>query len=281
MNRLIRNQHGQFLNRLDTIYIGYDPREQRAVEVLIDSIERHSSRPLNVVTLNQVALRRVGLYRRAPHIDSTCWATNRSADMLDAFDGRPLSTEFSFTRFLVPFLNQLEGFALFMDCDMYFRSDPCRVFDEYADLNGPAIHCVKHRYDDGGNLKTKLYGCPQTFYRRKNWSSVVLWNCAHPAHQNVTVDDVNTKQGTWLHNFSWLSDDQIGGLPEEWNWLDGHSDPSIEPTNVHFTSGGPWFSKAAGLGFDCWKPLRKGKDEHYAREWLDLAKNLECINKVA
>jgi len=281
MSRLVKNQHGLLLKKLDTIYIGYDPREQRAVEVLIDSIERHASRPVNVVTINQVALRRIGLYRRAPHVDSTCWAANPSSDMKDAFDGRPLSTEFSFSRFLVPFLNQLEGFAMFMDCDMYFRADPCRVFDEYADLNGPAIRCVHHRYEHGGHLQTKLYGCPQTSYSRKNWSSVVLWNCGHPAHKNFTVDDVNTKEGTWLHNFSWLPDDQIGELPEQWNWLDGHSDPEIEPINVHFTSGGPWFSKEAGLGFDCWKPLRPGKDEQYAREWLELAKNLESAKKVA
>lgn len=274
MYRYCNNQHGQSLKRLDTIYIGYDPREHRAVEVLIDSIERHASSPLNIVTINQVALRKIGLYRRAPHIDSTCWANEPGGDMLDAFDGRPLSTEFSFSRFLVPFLNQYEGFALFMDCDMYFRADPCKVFDEFADPGGPAIRCVKHHYEHGGNIERKLYGCPQTYYSRKNWSSVVLWNCGHPANQSLTVDDVNTKQGTWLHNFSWLNDADIGDLPEAWNWLDGHSDPSIEPINVHFTTGGPWFSKEAGFGFDCWKPLRPGKDEDYAKEWLELSNKI-------
>jgi hypothetical protein len=265
--------------RMDTVYIGYDPRETRAVEVLMDSIGRHASRPLNVVRINQLALRRVGLYRRAPHVDSTCWGKPPSKDMIDVFDGRPFSTDFSFTRFLVPFLNQLEGFALFMDGDMYFRADPCRLFDEFADPEGPAVSCVQHQYD-GGGAATKMYGCVQQAYSRKNWSSLVLWNCGHPANQNLTVDDVNTKPGRWLHNFQWLPDDQIGALPEAWNWLDGHSDPALDPYNVHFTTGGPWFSAAAGLGYDTWSPKRP-IDARYADEWLDLAQKSQNAREPA
>lgn len=271
MSRVVSNCNGLSLPRMDTIYIGYDPREHLPARVLMDSIERQASRPINVVTINALALRRVGLYRRAPHVDSTCWGNPPSKDMVDAFDGRPFSTDFSFSRFLVPFLNQLEGFALFMDCDMYFRTDPCKLFDEFADPDGPAVHCVHHQYDAGGNLERKMYGCLQTSYSRKNWSSFVLYNCGHPANQMLTVDDVNTKPGRWLHNFQWLPDDQIGELPDGWNWLDGHSDPEIEPFNVHFTSGGPWFSKEGGLGYNTWKPKRP-IDEKYAREWLELAR---------
>jgi hypothetical protein len=273
MSRPVRNLNGLELSRLDTIYIGYDPREHVPMRVLMDSIERHASRPINVVTINALALRRVGLYRRAPHVDSTCWGKPPSTDMIDAFDGRPFSTDFSFSRFLVPFLNQLEGFALFMDCDMYFRDDPCKLFDEFAAQDGPAIRCVQHQYDSGGGMERKMYGCLQASYSRKNWSSFVLFNCGHPANQMLTVDDVNTKPGRWLHNFQWLPDDQIGALPEKWNWLDGHSDPAIEPANVHFTTGGPWFSKDGGLGYDTWKPKRP-IDEKYCREWLDLAKRV-------
>ena len=149
MNRQVKNANGLSLNRMDTIYIGYDRREHRAVRVLMESIERQASRPINVVTINADALRRVGLYRRAPHVDSTCWGNPPSKDMVDAFDGRPFSTDFSFSRFLVPFLNQLEGFALFMDSDMYFRTDPCELFDKFADPDGPAISCVQHQYDAG------------------------------------------------------------------------------------------------------------------------------------
>ena len=247
------------MKRLDTIYIGYDSREQVAVDVLVESIRRHASRPLNVVTLNTISLRRIGLYRRTPDVSSTCWGNPRSDTMVDAFDGRPFSTDFSFTRFLVPFLNQLEGFALFMDCDMYFRSDPCELFDCFAQPSAPAVRCVHHEY--AGDATTKMYGCRQQSYSRKNWSSFVLYNCGHVANQTLTVDDVNTKPGRWLHNFKWLSDGQVGALPEKWNWLDGHSDETIEPANVHFTSGGPWF--------DGWKPKRP-IDARYCEEWEQL-----------
>lgn len=272
MSRIVKNVNGQPLKRLDTIYIGHDPREHRAVEVLIDSIERQASRPISVVTLNALALRRAGLYRRTPHVDSTCWGRPPSKDMVDAFDGRPFSTDFSFTRFLIPALNQYEGFALFMDCDMYFRADPCQLFDEFARPDAPPISCVQHQYD-GGGATTKMYGCVQQAYSRKNWSSFVLWSCGHPANFNLTVDDVSTKPGRWLHNFQWLADDQIGALPEAWNWLDGHSSAEIDPFNVHFTTGGPWFTKEAGLGYDTWQPKRE-KDAEYCREWLALASKL-------
>jgi hypothetical protein len=270
MSRIVKNAQGLSVPRLDSIYIGYDPREHVAATVLMESIRRLASRPLNVVTINAHALRRIGLYRRTPHVDSTCWGNPPSRDMIDAFDGRPFSTDFSFTRFLVPFLNHLEGFALFMDCDMYFRDDPCKLFDQFADLDGPALRCVQHQYD-GGGAERKMYGCLQTSYSRKNWSSFVLYNCGHPAHHMLTVDDVNTKPGRWLHNFQWLPDDQIGDLPESWNWLDGHSNPEIEPANVHFTTGGPWFSAEAGLGYDTWKPKRD-IDARYVREWVELAR---------
>jgi len=259
--RQVINQYGLNTRKMDTIYIGYEPREHKAGEILFDSILRHASRPLNVVYLNQMGLRRSGLYMRAPHIDSTVWASDRANYMKDRFDGNPYSTEFSFSRFLVPFLNQHEGFALFMDNDMYFRSDPCEIFDLYATDGAPAIRCVQHDYEDGGGDAIKLYGCPQTFYSRKNWSSVVLWNCGHSANNNLTVHDVNTKSGTWLHNFKWLEDEDIGILPEEWNWLVGHSPEDIEAKNVHFTNNSPHHF--------CWNPKRE-IDVKYGEEWSKL-----------
>jgi len=259
--RKVINQNDKEVRKLDTIYIGYDPRDHHASEVLTDSILRHASRPLNIVTLNQTSLRRSGLYFRVPHVESTVWGQNKVDHMVDRFDGKPYSTEFSFSRFLVPFLNQHEGFALFMDNDMYFRSDPCEIFDRYATADAPALQCVKHQFEDGGKVAVKLYGCPQTFYSRKNWSSVMLWNCGHQAHHNLTAADVSTKPGTWLHNLKWLEDKDIGELPEEWNWLPGHSPESLEAKNVHFTNGGPWF--------DIWEPKR-GIDWKYGDEWLRL-----------
>ena len=275
MSRVVANSYGKNIKRMDTIYIGYDPREHVAAEALILSIEKNSSRPINIVTLNSDSLRRIGLYRRAPHKNSTVWGDDPVDHMVDSFDNKPFSTDFSFSRFLIPFLNQFEGRALYMDCDMFFRRDPCELFDMLSSDNNFAIQCVKHDYGHGGVTVSndsfghghgqKMYGCPQTKYSRKNWSSLVLWDCGHEANKRLTVDDINTKSGSWLHNFSWLSDDEIGGLPEEWNWLDGHSSEDIEPYNVLFTTGGQWFEK--------WKPLNDASLK-YAEEWIRLSKHL-------
>lgn len=258
------------LEDIPTIYVGYDPREDLAYRVLKYSALKHASGPINVFPIKQDELRRIGLFRRAwmlgssrlpkPQTDADVWHR-------DLFDGRNFSTDFSFTRFLVPFLNRLDGWALFMDCDMYFRADPLELFQKYRDPKY-AMYCVKHQYDPSEPIK--MYGNPQTRYPKKNWSSVVLWNCAHPAHNNFTVDDVNTKPGTWLHNFMWVEEQDIGGLPEEWNWLDGHSSADINAKNVHFTRGGPWFRDLA------WKPLTE-QDEIYAQEWEALDAELAEI----
>jgi hypothetical protein len=259
----IINNYNKNIKKLNSIYIGYDVREHKAYEVLHHTINKFSKFPINVVTLNLLNLRRIGLYRRAPSIKSTCWGDLDT--MIDCFDQKPFSTNFSFSRFLTPILNQYEGYAIFMDSDMYFRSDPNELFDFVIreDQKKYAIWCVKHDYKSKD--KNKMYGCPQTNYNRKNWSSFIIWNCSHPSNLNLTVDDVNTKDGKWLHQFKWLQDDEIGTLPEEWNFLDNHSNESINPKNVHFTTGGPWFEN--------WKPKRK-IDEKYSLEWINLKKEL-------
>jgi len=184
--------------------------------------------------------------------------------MIDSVDGRPFSTDFSFTRFLVPFLHQNEGLALFIDSDMYFRSDPALIFDEYDGRS--AIQVVKHDYQTSES--TKMDGRAQQNYSRKNWSSVVLWDCGHKANLELTVDDVNTRTGRWLHNFMWLYADDIGELSPSWNYLVGHTDDTIEPSLVHFTAGIPTYESC--------NP-RPGKDELYVKEWLQLATSPESL----
>jgi hypothetical protein len=95
-----------------------------------------------------------------------------------------------------------------------------------------------------------------------------MYNCGHEGHHNLTVDDVSTKSGRWLHNFKWLDDDTIGDLPEEWNWLDGHSSADIDAKNVHFTRGGPWFRG------QIWEPLDE-QSEVYAQEWEALKEKMK------
>jgi hypothetical protein len=79
----------------------------------------------------------------------------------------------------------------------------------------------------------------QEYYRRKNWSSMILYNCGHPANAALTVEMVNHAAGGFLHAFSWLADGLIGGVPEKWNWLEGWSSPQMDPGIVHMTRGIP------------------------------------------
>ena len=257
-------------NDIPTIFVGYDPRENLAYEVLKHSVNKHASRLVNVYPIKQDLMRLIGLYRRAWQLGSSMLpkpVSDKDIQHRDQIDGKPFATDFSFTRFLTPFLNRLEGWALFMDCDMYFRSDPIELFEKYNNSKY-AIYCVKHNHTQASEEKYKMYGNEQYRYSRKNWSSVIMYNCSHEGHKNLTVDDVSTKAGRWLHNFKWLDDNVIGDLPEEWNWLDGHSSSNIDAKNVHFTRGGPWFRNAI------WKPLDE-KSEMYAKEWEVLSQEIK------
>lgn len=247
-----------FSKKRPVIYIGFDPKEENAYEILRHSVMSYN-KDYDIIPLIQPALRRAGLYRRSARMDSI----DGNRVMVDVFDGRPFSTEFTFTRFLIPALNQYDGLALFMDSDMMVKADIGEIFEEYGRNEQYAVQCVKHDYRP--TAERKMDGQVQQQYNRKNWSSFVLWNCSHPANLNLTVDDVNTKSGSWLHGFRWLEDDQIGHIKEEWNWLDGWSDETIKPKNVHFTTGGPWFSD--------WQPKRQ-KDAEYAGEWQSMHSKL-------
>ena len=107
---------------IPTIYVGYDPREDIAFQVLKYSVLKYASQPINVYPIKQDLLRRIGLYRRAWELGSSSLPKPINDDDTqhrDIFDGKPFATDFSFTRFLIPFLNRLEGWAVYMDCDMF------------------------------------------------------------------------------------------------------------------------------------------------------------------
>jgi len=237
--------------KMPTIYIGYDPKEELYVDILKKSIELHTKKAYNIVPLVQAELRKSGLYRRGTEL--------LNGVLVDQFDRKPFSTQFSFTRFLVPFLNQHSGLALFMDGDMFVRADISEIFDIYGRDRTKAIHCVQHDY--WPDERSKMDGQVQTLYHRKNWSSFVLWNCDHPAHKELTLCDVNTRSGSWLHAFEWIESSEIGSIPKAWNWLDNDTSEGIVAKNVHFTTGGPLY--------DTWKPKRL-IDSTYAQEWREL-----------
>ena len=231
-------------NEINTIYIGYDEREATAYEVLKFSIERTASKPVQVLPLKKDILEHMEMYTRQSEIIK--------GQPYDTIDGRPFSTDFSFSRFLIPALNMYQGKALFEICDM----------DYYP------LWCVHHKYEP--EHKTKMDGKEQHIYPRKNWSSLMMFNCGHDYNKRLTPEVVNTHTGRWLHSFGWLPDKEadIGQIPEEWNWLDGHSDPDLNAKNVHFTTGGPWFKR--------WKPrVTHRADGDYAVEWCNEARWLQ------
>ncbi len=209
------------------IMVGYDPRESAAFDVACHSIKRRLSTPIPVQGLYLHEL-------RAKHLYSRPVARTDTGQMWDVLSDAPMSTEFAVTRFLTPHIAK-SGWALFVDCDVLARTDLSELFaltdDRYA------VMCVQHQHRP--ILSLKMDGQQQTRYVRKNWSSVALYNCDHPANQRLTLDMINTLPGRDLHRFCWLLDDEIGALPEEWNWLVGHSDARIDPKIAHYTDGHP------------------------------------------
>tara|TARA_R110000765_G_scaffold325720_3_gene417154 strand:+ start:16071 stop:16811 length:741 start_codon:yes stop_codon:yes gene_type:complete len=240
---------------MNTVYIGYDPIEQEAYEVMVHSIDKHTKQGcgINIVPLIRSKLEKEGLYSRK--------YVNKDGQRYDIIDGRPFSTQFSFSRFLTPHIHK-KGWALYMDCDMYLRADLNELFEEYSN-DSKALMVIKHDYSPTSSRK--MDNQVQENYNRKNWSSVMLFNCDHPANSKLTVADVNEKDGRWLHNFGWLEDNEIGEIHEEWNWLDSWSSATIDAKNVHFTTGGPMFSDWTGRG---------AADVVYANEWVQLNKEM-------
>ncbi|MBM5825620.1 MAG: hypothetical protein FJ054_09730 [Cyanobacteria bacterium M_surface_10_m2_119] len=208
------------------IFIGFDPRERAATNVLIDSLYQHSSMPLAITPLVTPQLEAQGLYWRQR-------------------DPRQ-STAFSFSRFLVPRLMNYDGWAIFMDCDMLCRSDIAELW-ALRDENY-AVMVVQHQHVP--NEEVKFLGEVQSRYEKKNWSSLMLFNTARCTA--LTPDYVNTSTGLELHRFHWLNDDNaIGALPlERWNHLVDVQDPSLAPGSalLHWTLGGPWFRDQRTMG---------------------------------
>tara|TARA_R100001198_G_scaffold90156_1_gene67173 strand:- start:231 stop:914 length:684 start_codon:yes stop_codon:yes gene_type:complete len=214
------------------IFIGWDSREEDAYKVCVHTIKKHASKDVEIVPLKRDELIKQGLYTRD--------------------EGGNVSTEFAYTRFLTPHLTGYKGWALFIDCDFLFTRDVAELFS----LADPqyAVMCVQHDYTPSAAIK--MDGQKQVAYPRKNWSSCVLWNCGHPANAIITPDIVNTETGAFLHRFQWLSDNLIGELPLEWNWLEGeYEKPDEIPAVIHYTNGGAWFKEC--------------QDVDYAQEWLD------------
>ena len=199
------------------LFIGYDPREAVAYHTCVNSIIRHSTSPVSFMPL---ALNNLKFYVEN-HTDG--------------------SNQFVYSRFLIPYLNDYNGWAVFIDGDMILRDDLMKLWLMRDDSK--AVMVVKHSYKT--KRAVKYLGAKNEDYPRKNWSSVVLWNCAHEANKILTPDFIKNSTGSFLHRFKWLDDKQIGELPVEWNWLPDEFGINQNAKLLHWTLGTPCFYEFA------------------------------------
>jgi lipopolysaccharide biosynthesis glycosyltransferase len=219
------------------IFVGYDSKETVAYHVLSQSILKYSSLP---VRFTPIYLQNI----------EAIFTRERSALQ---------STEFSFSRFLVPYLSNFQGWSLFLDCDMLARADLAELFSLRDDRY--AVMVSKHDYVPKDSVK--FLGQVQTRYEKKNWSSAVLFNNARC--RELTTEYVNTATGLDLHQFKWIDENEIGGLPLEWNWLVGEYSFNAAAKLVHFTRGGPYFVDY--------------RNSDYAEEWFALQNEMNFVKQ--
>jgi hypothetical protein len=195
--------------------VGFDQREAIAYHVFCQSVLERASQPVHFVPLTANS---IPGYRET-HKDG--------------------SNAFTYSRFLVPYLLNYTGWAIFVDGDMVCRDDIVNLW-KLRDAT-KAVQVAKHSYVTKSNQK--YLGNKNENYPMKNWSSVILWNCGHPSNRQLTPEVVGSKNGSFLHRFQWLSDDEIGEISRLWNWLAIEYEPSADAKLVHYTLGTPCFNE--------------------------------------
>jgi len=213
------------MKQIISIVVGYDKRESVAYHVFTQSVLEKSSVPVSFIPLSVNTLK---IYKET-HADG--------------------SNEFIYSRFLTPFLMNFSGWAIFADGDMVCNSDIAELW-ALRDEN-KAVQVVKHNYKTKKTVK--YLGNKNEDYPRKNWSSLILWNCGHPDNKILTPKFIQEKLGSFLHRFSWLDDNHIGELPLEWNWLAIEYPDNPNANIVHYTLGTPCFREySQGSMADYW-----------------------------
>ncbi len=220
------------------LYVGYDEREAIAYHVFCHSVIKNTSVPVKITPLVLSQLKEFN----ETHQDR--------------------SNDFVYSRFLTPYLNEFNGWAIFADGDMICQADLKELIG-MADPN-KALMVVKHDYQTKASIK--YLGNINENYPRKNWSSVILWNCSHPKHKILTPEFVSNQTGKFLHRFSWLDDNDIGELPVEWNWLACEYEKNTEAKLIHYTLGTPCFkdfrdTDMAEIWYDYYESAKKGFDQ--------------------
>lgn len=242
------------------IFLGYDPREDLTYKLAEYSILSRTSSDVEIVPLVR---EKIKCLKRPVE-----WRINENGvkQLWCPISDAPMSTEFAISRFSIPLIEKGEtGWRLFADSDIICLTDIKKLFDLAEQRS--AVMVVKHKheptekYHDAGQL--------QSFYRRKNWSSVILWNLDHPSNQRLTEEELNTRPGRDLHAFHWLNEYEIGELPESWNYLVGVNEPAdLRKQNIlHYTNGQPgwpgWIPQETDYLFN--EELEKYKKTHASR----------------
>jgi lipopolysaccharide biosynthesis glycosyltransferase len=201
------------------IYIGYDDTQDVAYKVCKYSIIENTQ--LEDITINKIWCNNIDGY-------------NRPNDPL-------ASTPFTYARFFIPFINNYNGFSIFCDGDFLFLEDIEKLIKQFDPKY--AVQVVKHDYTPSNTIK--MNNKIQSNYPRKNWSSLILWNNEHPKNKLLNLDLLNGATGSFLHQFKWLDDQDIGEISYTWNWLVGWylETDTIKPNALHFTEGGPWLNE--------------------------------------
>lgn len=199
------------------IFVGYDPREAIAYHVCANSIIRHATQPVQIIPV----------------------ALNLFKDYTETHnDG---SNHFIYSRFLVPYLMDYQGHAIFIDGDMILRTDISELWNlRRSDTD---VQVVKHDYKT--KMTEKYLGSKNEDYPRKNWSSVILWNCSSFSNRKLNPEYVMKSSGAHLHRFEWINDERIGELPKEWNWLPDEYGANTDAKLLHYTLGTPSFHEFA------------------------------------
>jgi hypothetical protein len=215
------------------VYIGYDSKQPTASKVCEYSLRKHSSTDLDIIHLDTNELKEKKIYFRP--------------------DGDPSSTEFTYSRFLVPFLEDYKGHSIFVDSDFLFLEDINKLMNLARNdfgRNKRAAYCVKH-LEYKPKSDTKFYGKPQLTFPKKNWSSLIMFNNEHPSCKKLNPMTVANKSPQWLHRFEWLNEhnEELSNLPITWNWLVGEYNKNITPNALHFTNGGP-FNEVYGQDYE-------------------------------
>jgi lipopolysaccharide biosynthesis glycosyltransferase len=200
------------------IFIGYDPREAIVFHVCANSIIRNSSVPVSITPL----------------------ALNNFKDYTETHtDG---SNQFIYSRFLVPYLTGFSGHAIFIDGDMIVRGDIAELWN-YRNQSHADVQVVKHDYKT--KMPVKYLGAKNEDYPRKNWSSVMIFNCNNFPTKKLTPEYIQKSTGAHLHRFEWTDDSRIGELPKEWNWLPDEYGENPDAKLLHYTLGAPCFHEFA------------------------------------